>query len=76
MLNRAADGYRGEDKTDARDAAIIADQARMRRDLRPVLGEDELITELRMLVAHRQDLITPNPAQTPSPPPAGRPRKS
>ncbi|TQL97560.1 transposase IS116/IS110/IS902 family protein [Actinoallomurus bryophytorum] len=58
MVNRAADGYRGEGKTDARDAAVIADQARMRRDLRPVLDEDGLITELRMLVAHRQDLVT------------------
>ncbi len=57
MVNRASDGYRGEGKTDARDAAVIADQARMRRDLRRVRVEDELITELRMLVAHRQDLV-------------------
>src|SRR3954471_20781186 len=33
-VNRATAGYRGEGKTDAKDAAIIADQARMRRDLR------------------------------------------
>jgi transposase len=58
MVNRASGGYRGEGKTDARDAAVIADQARVRRDLRPVLVEDGLITELRMLVAHRQDLVT------------------
>jgi hypothetical protein len=45
MVNRACDGYHGEGKTDARDAAVIADQPRMRRDLRPVLAEDELITE-------------------------------
>jgi hypothetical protein len=31
-LARAAEGYRGEGKTDARDAASIADQARMHRD--------------------------------------------
>ncbi|MFI8952021.1 transposase [Streptomyces sp. NPDC053750] len=31
-VNRAASGYRGEGKIDARDAAVIADQARMRRD--------------------------------------------
>jgi hypothetical protein len=31
LVNRAADGYRGEGKTDARDAYVIADQARMRR---------------------------------------------
>ena len=41
-VNRATAGYRGEGKTDAKDAAIIADQARMRRDLRElhVLDED------------------------------------
>jgi transposase len=57
MVNRAAGGYRGEGKTDARAAAVIADQARMRRDLTPLRADDELITELRMLVAHRQDLV-------------------
>jgi transposase len=56
-VNRAADGYRGEGKTDARDAAVIADQARMRRDLRPLRVDDELIVELRMLVARRHDLV-------------------
>lgn len=57
MVNRAAGSYRGEGKTDARDAAVIADQARMRRDLTPPRADTELITELRMLVAHRQDLV-------------------
>ena len=33
-VNRASAGYRGEGKTDAKDAAIIADQARMRRSAR------------------------------------------
>jgi Transposase len=37
-VNRAADAYRGEGKTDAKDAAIIADQTRMRRDLRVLWG--------------------------------------
>ncbi|WP_328600680.1 IS110 family transposase [Actinomadura physcomitrii] len=55
-INRAADGYRGEGKTDARDAAIIADQARMRRDLPELHIDDEVIAELRLLVARRQDL--------------------
>lgn len=31
-LSRAAEGYRGEGKTDAKDALIIADMARVRRD--------------------------------------------
>jgi transposase len=56
QVNRAADGYRGEGKTDAKDAVIIADQARMRRDLTPLRVDDELIVELRMLVARRRDL--------------------
>lgn len=34
VVYHAAAGYRGEGKTDAKDAAIIADQARIRRDLR------------------------------------------
>ena len=56
QVNRAADGYRGEGKTDAKDAAIIADQARMRRDLAALRVDDELIVELRMLIARRRDL--------------------
>jgi Transposase len=32
-VDRARDAYRGESKTDARDAHVIADQARMRPDL-------------------------------------------
>jgi len=43
-VNRAADGYRGEGKTDARDAYVIADQARMRRDLRPIRTGPRLTT--------------------------------
>ncbi len=56
QVNRASGGYRGSGKTDAKDAAVIADQARMRRDLTPVRIDDELIVELRMLVARRRDL--------------------
>lgn len=57
MVNWAADGYRGVGKTDARDAAVIADQARMRRGLTQLRVDDELIVELRMLVARRKDLV-------------------
>ncbi|MFI6392559.1 IS110 family transposase [Nonomuraea sp. NPDC050540] len=56
VVNRAAEGYRGAGKTDAKDALIIADQARMRRDLTVVDGDDDLVVELRMLVARRKDL--------------------
>ncbi|MFI7644434.1 IS110 family transposase [Nonomuraea sp. NPDC049400] len=56
MVNRAAEGYRGAGKTDAKDALIIADQARMRRNLTVLDGDDDLVVELRMLVARRTDL--------------------
>jgi transposase len=51
--------YRGgESKTDAKDARVIADQSRMRGADPPVLHPgDDLITELRMLTAHRADLV-------------------
>lgn len=51
--------YRGgETKTDAKDARVIADQSRMRGVDLPVLHpDDDLITELRMLTAHRADLV-------------------
>ena len=55
-LARAAEGYRGEGKTDARDAAIIADQARMRRDLQPLRPGDEITAELKILTERRKDL--------------------
>lgn len=58
MVNRAASSYRGAGKTDARDAHVIADQARMRRDLAELHADDELIVELRMLTARRQDLAS------------------
>jgi transposase len=56
-VHHAARTYRGDGKTDAKDAGIIADQARMRRDLNPVRGGDEIAAELRMLAAHRTDLV-------------------
>lgn len=51
--------YRGgEAKTDAKDARVIADQSRMRGTDLPLLHpDDDLITELRMLTAHRADLV-------------------
>lgn len=56
-VNRATDGYRGVGKTDARDARVIADQARMRRDLLPVRLDNEAVVELRLLTDHRADLV-------------------
>jgi transposase len=57
IVNRASDAYRGEGKTDARDARVIADQARMRRDLQPVRAGDEATIELKLLTGHRIDLV-------------------
>lgn len=56
-VNRATDSYRGQGKTDARDARVIADQARMRRDLQPIRPDDEATIELRLLTDHRVDLV-------------------
>ncbi|GAA2746012.1 IS110 family transposase [Kitasatospora cinereorecta] len=55
-VNRASAGYRGMGKTDAKDATVIADQARMRRDLTVLRPDDELIAELRILTGRRADL--------------------
>jgi transposase len=54
----AAASYRGDGKTDAKDAAIIADQARMRRDLQPFRPADEISGDLRILTARRSDLVS------------------
>jgi transposase len=53
----ASGGYHGDGKTDAKDAAIIADQARMRRDLQPLRPGDEIAVDLRILTARRTDLV-------------------
>ncbi|MEU0469695.1 IS110 family transposase [Amycolatopsis sp. NPDC006131] len=53
----AAASYRGDGKTDAKDAAIIADQARIRRDLQPLRPGDEISVDLRILTSRRTDLI-------------------
>jgi transposase len=53
----ASGGYRGEGKTDAKDAAVIADQARMRRDLQPLRPGDDIAVDLRILTARRVDLV-------------------
>jgi transposase len=57
LVNRASDGYRGEGKTDARHAYVIADQARMRHDLRPIRPGEEAATELKVLTGRRSDLV-------------------
>jgi len=49
--------YTGEGKTDPKDAFVIAETARIRRNL-PVIGhKGELVCNLSLLTAHRADLI-------------------
>jgi transposase len=57
IVHHAAATYRGDGKTDAKDARIIADQARMRADLQPVRGADQISVDLRLFTGRRTDLI-------------------
>uniref|UniRef100_UPI003F4926FD IS110 family transposase n=1 Tax=Paenarthrobacter ureafaciens TaxID=37931 RepID=UPI003F4926FD len=54
-VHHASKIYRGDGKTDAKDAAVIADQARMRTDLQPLRAGDEISVGLRLLTARRTD---------------------
>ncbi|MCX5613599.1 IS110 family transposase [Streptomyces sp. NBC_00047] len=55
-VHHAAGSYRGEGKTDAKDAFVIADQARMRRGLQIMRRGDEIAVDLRILTSRRLDL--------------------
>ena len=57
-VDRARNAYRGESKTDARDAHVIADQARMRTDLGELEPGEQEIVELQLLLGRRRDLVT------------------
>ncbi|MET8769409.1 IS110 family transposase [Streptomyces sp. NPDC004658] len=56
-VNRMSGAYRGEGRTDAEDALVIAETARMRRDFTPLTVPDETVATLQVLTAHRADLI-------------------
>jgi transposase len=56
-IHRAAASYRSEGKTDARDAFIIADQARVRRDISVLRPADETAVDLRILTTRRVDVV-------------------
>jgi transposase len=53
MVNRMAGAFAGEAKTDAKDAVVIAQTARLRQDLLAARPKDELA----VLVGHRTDLM-------------------
>lgn len=57
-VNRARQGIRGgERKSDPKDAAVIAELARTRSDLRAVDQPDPLDAEIRLLVGRRRELV-------------------
>ncbi|UYB43896.1 IS110 family transposase [Streptomyces sp. Je 1-4] len=57
-VNRARRGTRGgENKSDPRDAKVIAEQVLLRDDLRVVELPEETTVELRLLVSHRTNLV-------------------
>ncbi|MFJ9444519.1 IS110 family transposase [Kitasatospora sp. NPDC101235] len=55
-VHHASGSYRGDGKSDAKDAFVIADQARMRRDLQPLQEASEIAVDLRIFTARRLDL--------------------
>jgi len=57
VVNTMSAAYTGEGKTDAKDAYVIAETVRLRRDLPMVDAVTDLIRELALLTAHRSDLI-------------------
>jgi len=57
-VNRAREGTAGgEHKSDPRDAAVIAELVRTRRDLRALEPAEEIDIEIRLLVGRRRDLV-------------------
>jgi transposase len=58
VVNTMTHAFRGEGKTDAKDARVIAETARLRNDLSNVALPDELIVELTQLTGYRSDLMT------------------
>jgi len=50
-------GYRGEGKTDAKDAFLIADISRLRSDFSLVQVPAQLVAELGLLTSYRADLV-------------------
>ncbi|ROR44491.1 IS110 family transposase [Kitasatospora cineracea] len=56
-VNRMAGAYRGEAKTDARDAYVIAETSRQRWDFAAIEVPAQLAADLALLTAHRSDLV-------------------
>lgn len=56
-VNRMSGAYRGEAKTDARDAYVIAETVRHRTDFAPIEVPAQIAADLALLTAHRSDLV-------------------
>jgi len=56
-VNRMSGAYRGEGKTDAKDAYIIAETSRHRNDFTTIDVPAQLAADLALLTAHRTDLV-------------------
>ncbi|WP_046734781.1 IS110 family transposase [Streptomyces humi] len=56
-VNRMSGAYRGEAKTDARDAYVIAETARHRGDFATINVPAQLAADLALLTAHRADMV-------------------
>jgi transposase len=57
VVNTMTGAFRGEGKTDAKDARVIAQTARMRTDLTEVTMPEDLIVELTQLTGYRTDVM-------------------
>ncbi|ODU03658.1 IS110 family transposase [Pseudonocardia sp. N23] len=57
VVHQMSTVFRGEAKTDAKDARVIAETARMRGDLSRIRPLDDRVVELAQATAHRQDLV-------------------
>jgi transposase len=57
LVNRMAGAFVGEGKTDAKDARTIAETARLRSDLSEVVVPDQVVGDLQVLTARREDLM-------------------
>jgi transposase len=57
LVNRMSGAFPGEGKTDARDARTIAETARLRSDLMTLSVQDQVISDLQVLTARREDLM-------------------
>ncbi|ODU01355.1 MAG: IS110 family transposase [Pseudonocardia sp. SCN 72-86] len=57
VVHQMSGAFRGESKTDARDARVIAETARMRTDLSEVRPRADVVVELTQATAHREDLV-------------------